>query len=212
MHPFIPDTRNSLILRLTDCQDVQAWEQFVVIYEPLVYRLARSKGFQDSDALEIVQEVMVTVSRVVERWEPDPEKGRFRDWLFCIARNLMIKFMTRRKHQPLGSGDSGIVDLMDLHADSSPEAEVEFDLEYRRQIFRVAVAKVQTQVTESTWQVFWATSMESQSPQQVAKQRGMTLGAVYVARSRVRGRLREFVRQHSQGLEHVQFDSRGGEQ
>ena len=191
----VPDTRNSLILRLPDSRDIDAWDQFVSIYEPLVYRLARAKGFQDADAREIVQEVLVAVSRAVERWDPDPELGRFRDWLFRIARNLMIKFMTRKKYRSIGSGDSAIAELLNQHSDPSEEDSAEFDLEYRREVFRWAAEQVRNQVKPSTWQAFWLTSVENQSVESVAGRLGLTNGAVHVARSRVRGRLRESVTQ-----------------
>ena len=191
----IPDTRNSLILRLPNSRDIDAWDQFVSIYEPLVYRLARAKGFQDADAREIVQEVLVAVSQAVERWNPDPELGRFRDWLFRIARNLMIKFMTRKKYRSIGSGDSGIAELLNQHSDPSDAVSAEFDLEYRREVFRWAADQVRTQVKPNTWQAFWLTSVDSQSVEFVAQQLGLTTGAVHIARSRVRGRLREAVTQ-----------------
>ena len=71
----LPDTRASLILRLPDARDVEAWDEFVAIYEPLVYRLARKQGLQHADAQELVQEVLLAVSRSVDRWVPDQERG-----------------------------------------------------------------------------------------------------------------------------------------
>ena len=195
----VPDTRNSLILRLPDKRDVEAWDQFVAIYEPLVYRLARAKGFQDADAREIVQEVLVAVSRAVERWEPDPARGRFRDWLFRIARNLIIKYLTRRRYRPIGSGDSAIAELLEKQVDPACDESAMFDLEYRREVFRWAAGQVCEQVKESTWRAFWMTSVEGHGISEVATELELSVGAVHIARSRVRGRLREAVQKFEQG-------------
>jgi RNA polymerase sigma-70 factor (ECF subfamily) len=194
----IPDTRNSLILRLPDKRDAEAWTQFVSIYEPLVYRLARAKGFQDADAREIVQEVLVAVAKAVERFEPDPERGRFRDWLFRIARNLMIKFLTRRKYRPIGSGDAAIAELLEQKVDPACDQSALFDLEYRREVFRWAAEQVHEQVKETTWRAFWMTCVEGRATGDVASELGMSIGAVHIARSRVRSRLREAVQRFEQ--------------
>ncbi len=186
----IPDTRESLILRLPDKNDVQAWDEFVTIYRPLVYRLARAKGLQAADADELVQEVLVAVSRAVSRWEPDADRGRFRDWLFRISRNLMINYLTRKKHLPLGSGDSGIEQLLHTQADRFTKQSNFFDIEYQREVFRLVAADVSSEVSERIWQAFWRSSVENQSIESVASQLGMSSGAVYIARSRVMARLR----------------------
>ena len=191
----VPETRNSLILRLPDQRDIEAWDQFVSIYEPLVYRLARAKGFQDADAREVVQEVLVAVCRAVDRWEPDAEKGRFRDWLFRIARNLMINIATRRKYKSIASGDSNLSELLEARAEQSCSDSSEFDLEYRREVFRWASEQVREQVMETTWQAFWLTSIESKPLKEVALELKMSVGAVKVARSRVFARLRRIVKE-----------------
>ncbi|MCA9193384.1 MAG: sigma-70 family RNA polymerase sigma factor [Planctomycetales bacterium] len=198
MNSPVPDTRHSLIQRLSDKCDRAAWDQFVAIYEPLVYRLARAKGFQDADARDVAQEVLLAVSRAVDRWEPDGQRGRFRDWLFRIARNLMINFLTRRMHRPIGSGDSGINKLLNCQCDPNSSESSCFDLEYRREVFCQAAEHVRRKVKPATWQAFWRTSVESQPIATVAADLGISTGAVHIARSRVLGRLREFVRQFEQ--------------
>lgn len=193
----ISDTRNSLLLRLPDKADIDAWDQFVAIYQPLVFRLARSKGFQDADANDIVQEVLLAVSKSIHRWDQDPTKGRFRDWLYRIARNLMINFLTRRKHMPLGQGGSELVRQLNDCVDPSAEASLssrEFDLEYRRQIYFIAAHSVQNDVRPKTWEAFHKTSIECMGIAETSRALQMSEGAVVVARCRVLARLREAVR------------------
>jgi RNA polymerase sigma-70 factor (ECF subfamily) len=190
MNSTDPETRNSLIMRLPNQGDQDAWGQFVAIYDPLIYRLARLKGFQDADARELVQEVLLAVSKAVHRWKPNKDRGRFRDWLFRIARNLMINFMTRRKHQSIASMDADLILQLDQQVDSASEQSAIFDLEYSRQMFLMASDRVREQVTSHTWQAFWKTTVDGQSTPTTAAELRMSTGAVHIARSRVLGRLR----------------------
>jgi RNA polymerase sigma-70 factor (ECF subfamily) len=68
-------------------------------------------------------------------------------------------------------------------------------MEYRRELFRFAAARVRAAVRPATWQAFWRTSVLEEPVERVACDLEMTAGAVYIARCRVLQRLKELVQQ-----------------
>ncbi|AGA27495.1 RNA polymerase sigma factor [Singulisphaera acidiphila] len=188
-----PATRDSLIVKLRDPADSTAWREFVALYEPLVYRLARRKGLQDADAHDICQEVFRAVAGASDRW--DPARGNFRGWLSRIARNLLINFLARRQYQLRGSGATSVQDLLEAQPAVDPSATALFEAEYEKRLFRWAADDIRGEFTPATWRAFWQTALEGRPPGEVAAELGLSVGAVYVARSRVLSRLRRRIEQ-----------------
>src|SRR5438876_599472 len=75
-----------------------------------------------------------------------------------------------------------------------PWAE-QWDREYERQLLLTAAQRIRGQFQEATWQAFWRTTVDGQSGKDVAQALGISVAAVYLAKSRVMGRLKEAVRQ-----------------
>ena len=189
----VSETRPSLLLRMRDAGNQQAWGEFLEIYQPLILRLARGKGLQDSDAREVTQEVLLSVANAVGRWDADPSRGSFRGWLSTITRNLVVNFLIRRDRHPRGTGNSDFVRWLEEVPDRDCAASAMFDLERRRQQFAWAASEIESEFRPATWSAFWKTCVEHCDVANVADELKMTSGAVYVARSRVMKRLREKV-------------------
>jgi RNA polymerase sigma-70 factor (ECF subfamily) len=183
-----PETRASLIVRLRDDADQAAWREFVEIYRPVVFRLARRRGLQDADADDLAQQVLAAVAGAVGRWEPDPARGRFRAWLNRIAHNQIINALTRQAPDRAAGGDADR--LADQAAPQGPDSEL-LRTEYRREVFQWAARQVRGEFRADTWQAFWQTAVDGRPVTVVAAELGKGPGAVYTARGRVMRRLRE---------------------
>jgi len=178
-----------LLLRLCDAKDHEAWVEFVTIYEPVIYRLLRRHGLQDVDARDVMQELLLAVSRNIDRWEPAHAQGSFRAWLRRVARNLVINWLKRRQPAVL-TGGSDLHALLDQLPAEDAQESAEFDRELRRVQFQQASQRVQGEVQPATWQAFWETSVAGLPPAEVAAKLGMSAGAVRVARCRVVARMK----------------------
>lgn len=187
-----PTTRASLLLKLRDPRDHEAWLEFVSHYEPVIYRLLRKTGLRDADAQDVLQELLLAVSRNIERWEVGREFGSFRGWLRRVTRNLVVSWVRRQKKQVTTSS----IDLDSL-LESPPVADGpetdEFDLELRRALFHQASEQVREEVQPQTWQAFWEVAIAGTSVTETALKLGITTGAVRVAKCRIVARLREVV-------------------
>src|SRR5260370_23570081 len=103
-----PLTRASLLVRLRDGRDNEAWRQFVELYSAVVYGFARKRGLQDADAADVMQDVLRSVAGAASRLNYDPARGSFRGWLYTVARNKIFNFLDADRHKlGRGRGDSG---------------------------------------------------------------------------------------------------------
>jgi RNA polymerase sigma factor (sigma-70 family) len=187
-----PLTRASLLVQIRDGANHAAWQEFVNLYGPVVYGFARKRGLQDADAADVMQDVLRSVSGAIGRLEYDRNQGTFRGWLFTITRNKVLNFLAARRVRPQGSGDTTTNRLLDSHPHGEDGADV-WETEYQRRLAALAMERVRHEFQENTWRAFWLTAVEGLAAADVAKQVGISAGAIYVAKSRVLARLKEEV-------------------
>ncbi len=187
-----PATRASLLVRLRDGQDHDAWRLFVELYAPVIYAFVRRRGLQDADAADLMQEVLRAVSAAAGRLDYDPARGTFRSWLYTVTRNKLYNFLDSRRRQVQATGDSGTQQQIEEQPGSDAPDET-WEQEYRAQLSARAMEVVRGEFQEATWRAFWLTAVEGRPAREAGEALGLSVGAVYVARSRVLARLREQV-------------------
>ena len=144
MTPF-PETRESLIVQVKDPSNRLAWERFVAIYQPVIYRIAIARGLQDADAHDLTQQVLMAVAMAIPGWERSSPSARFHHWLRRVTRNAIINAVTRRKGE-LATGSSSVRDLLAEIQQPEPATESLLELEVRRELYAIAAETVRGEV------------------------------------------------------------------
>ena len=190
-----PNTRNSLIARLSDITDHDAWRQFANLYDPFIYRQARRYGMQHADARETVQEILIAVSKAVCHFEVSPDRGRFRTWLYAVGRNVCLRYLSRLRSREKSGENTEITALLAAVPSRDSLDAQELGLELQRHIFVAISQQIRSEFQPKTWAAFWQTAVENHSIQVAAHGLKMSVGSVYVSRSRVMARLKQRVQE-----------------
>jgi RNA polymerase sigma-70 factor, ECF subfamily len=176
-------TSTSLLARLRDRSEWLAWRRFVDLYTPLLYYWARRLGLQETDAADLVQDVLVSLVRKLPEFNYDGSRS-FRGWLHTV---LLNQWRTNQRRR--AAGQAGAADLADMAVADDVEAFGE--AEYQRYLAQRALHVMQAQFQPTTWQACWLQVVEGHTAAEVAAKLGISEGAAYVAKSRVLRRLRQ---------------------
>jgi len=129
----LPDTRYTLIGKLRNPQDAEAWSEFATIYQPVILRFCRSKGLQHADATDITQDVLARIAVAIESFDLNRDTRNFRGWLYRLTRNLVIDFIRKRDRSLLVQFEPGLEHALDRHP--STEESVDFQTAFQQQVF-----------------------------------------------------------------------------
>ncbi len=196
-HRTDTSTSVTLLLRVRELEDREAWDSFVATYAPHVFAWCRKHNLQESDAADVTQEVLTKLVRTMRSFRYDPQRGSFRGWLKTVTQNAIRDLVADCRRHGRGAGDTqagrALAEICDDEA--SAELEQRITSQYEQELLREAQARVKGRVQTKTWNAYHQTAVHQQSPQSVAKELAMPVSEVYVAKSRVIRMLREEVEQ-----------------
>jgi RNA polymerase sigma-70 factor (ECF subfamily) len=191
-------TRATLLELVRSSSDAEAWRRFEATYREMLLRFCRSAGLQFADTEDAVQIVFTKLVTGLQRFEYDPAKGRFRDYLFRCARSAIADL----RRCPIPTEDAVVLEVNAPQADD-PGLATLFENEWTGHHYRMAVASLHASTDARSVQVFDAL-LAGKSIRDVAGEFSLSEAAAYKVQERMRERLRQRI------LEQVREENRGG--
>jgi RNA polymerase sigma-70 factor (ECF subfamily) len=185
---------SSSLLQRLQSQETVAWQRLTYLYGPTVYSWCRQKGLSPEDADDVRQEVFQAVVKGIGAFRRDRPGDSFRGWLWTITHNKLCNFRRHgARHDPVAAagGTTALEHLREIPQDESVTPDPTQAAADQRGLYQRALELIQSEFAERTWQAFWRVAVEGRPAVEVAAELGMSPGAVYIAKSRVRRRLQE---------------------
>lgn len=200
-HPIADElipTRDSLLSRLKDLDDQTSWRQFFNTYWKLIFAIAMKAGLSESEAQDVVQETVISISKHVAKFRYDPDKGSFKTWLYQLTRWRIIDHLRKRPGWATGErsveATPEVLDRISAEGHASVEAsltEQMWDAEWRKNLVDQAMQRVKNKLSPKQYQIFDLSVVKEWPVADVTKVLKVNRGQVYLARHRVGALIRK---------------------
>jgi RNA polymerase sigma-70 factor (ECF subfamily) len=147
------------------------------------------------------------VTVALPRFQYDPDRSSFRNWLFTVVRSKLSNFFATQSRQPSPAGESTLQFFVEN--EPGPGLEETWQQEYQANLVRWAARRIREEFKLQTWDAFWRTAVEGLPAEAVAQDLGMSLNALYIARSRITARLKEVIQSIEAGTTKMEGNALG---
>jgi RNA polymerase sigma-70 factor (ECF subfamily) len=183
-------TRESLLLRARG-GDPAAWDDLCRLYRPLIVGYLRQQSVPEAEQDDLAQEILLAVVRGLPEFEHPGHRGAFRGWLRAIAHNHSCAYWRSPARRVSSPGAGAADEILARLEDPEDPLSRFWDEEHDRYVLRCLLDLIEVEFEPATVRVFRRVALEGVSGAEAAEESGLSIAAVYAARSRVLRRLRE---------------------
>ncbi len=181
---------------LAESTSHEAWKRFHQIYSPVIEGFARSCGVSRSDVADCAQEVWVAVCKELPSLQYNPNRGRFRGWLYTVVHRRAVDLIRKRTRQPKERLQK-VIDSGREPRGHEPSPDQEFERRWLQEVVRSMMSHLQRRVSESNFRVIQMRSIEGQSVEEVSRALNIAPGRVRVMHFRMKEKLRALIRENT---------------
>ena len=184
------ETSISLLDRLRNQPDDAAWQRLVDLYTPLLRYWLRQQLLIEGDADDLIQDVLMVLTRELPKFEHNGRPGAFRRWLKTVLVHRLQGHWRARQNRPVATGHSDLAQKLEQLEDPASGLSQLWDREHDRHVMALLMAQIEPHVAPATWQAFRGVVLDGKNEETVARELGISVNAVFIAKSRVLARLR----------------------
>src|SRR5262245_2193450 len=188
-------TRQSLLLRAQTGEE-NAWKDLTDLYRPLIIGWLNRQGVPARDLDDLSQDILLSVVKHLPTFEHSGRRGAFRSWLRTIVCSRTTDYWRAIDAGTQAQGGSGATAALQQLADPASDLNRQWEEEHDRYVLNCLLDLVEAEFEPATMQAFRRLTLEGASGAEAAQELGLSVGAVYVAKSRVLQR----IRQEAEGL------------
>jgi len=178
-------TRPSLLVRVKQPNDGNAWREFFDLYVPLLARFARSRGLKAEEAEDVAQECMNVLARTMPNFDYSRDKGSFKNYLFTQVSHQIADRLRRKRPRQAESGE-----LRRLPAPEDDDAAKQWEHHWLKEHLAYCLKNIEGEFAPTTMTAFKLYVLEEWAVEKVCAVLNISSNQVYLAKSRVTRRLR----------------------
>ncbi len=186
-------TTTKLLDALRDPRNEPAWVHLDQRYRGVIAGLARRLGLRDADADEVAQQTLAEFVRVYREGRYDRSKGRLSSWILSIAHHTALHVVRANKRAAGAGGAGGEGSISQVEGEGALRGL--WDDERDRAILTRAMQTLRddSATDDRTLRAFELVGLRGVPAEETARQCGMSVDQVYVAKARVTKRLKALV-------------------
>lgn len=172
-------TRPSLLIRIRDPKDGEAWTKFYELYGPLLYRYARSRGLSHEDAEDVRSTCYEAIVKQIASFEYDKARGGFKAWLRTLVNRRVVDRLRKKAARPI------VAEALNNLPSTSPTAEELWEEQWQIQHLRYCTEAARQHVSTQTFEAFQLLAHDGLSVPDVCERLAINANQVYKAKARV---------------------------
>lgn len=198
-------TRASLIGRLKNWDDQKSWDEFDAIYRRLIVAFAMKQGLSKPEAEDVAQDTLLAVAKDISKFEYDPARSSFKNWLFTVTRHRITDYCRRRPREVEArhhrTDDSTRTSTVARWPDPKSQAlDAIWDEEWKQALAEQAMERLKAGVSAEHFRIFYLSVFKEQPPAKVVAALGVSAAKVYLVRHRLAPRFKRLVASLKQEL------------